>query len=121
MNTSEPTKKLRTDNPVELRFVGPSENRDKVVRYLKRMGFTDMSDSVPFREAFLEDYEENELPGLALVGARYKEDLTQKELSKLTGIPQGHISQMENGKRPIGKAIAKKLGKALNISYKVFL
>jgi len=28
---------------------------------------------------------------------------------------------MENGKRPIGKEMAKKLGKALNISYKVFL
>lgn len=114
-------KKPRIDKSVELRFVGPSENRDKAVRYMKRMGFADLSDSVPFREAFLEDYEEDELPGLALAGARYKEDLTQKQLSELTGIPQGHISQMENGKRPIGKTIAKKLGKALNISYKVFL
>jgi plasmid maintenance system antidote protein VapI len=39
----------------------------------------------------------------------------------MTGIPQRHISEMENGKRPIGKEMAKKLGKALNISYKVFL
>jgi len=28
---------------------------------------------------------------------------------------------MENGKRPIGKEIAKRLEKVLNISYKVFL
>ncbi len=117
----ELTKKLPINNPVELRFIGPSENQEKAVRYLKRMGFTDVSDSRPFREVFLEDCDEEELPGLALVGARCKEDITQKELSKLTGIPQGHISQMENGKRPIGKTIAKKLGKALDISYKVFL
>jgi hypothetical protein len=34
---------------------------------------------------------------------------------------QRHISGMENGKRPVGKETAKRLGKALNISYKVFL
>jgi plasmid maintenance system antidote protein VapI len=42
-------------------------------------------------------------------------------LSDLTGIPQRHISMMENGKRPIGKEMAKRLGNALNIGYKVFL
>jgi plasmid maintenance system antidote protein VapI len=47
--------------------------------------------------------------------------LTQIALSKLTGIPQRHISEMENGKRPIGKEMAKRLGKALNIGCKVFL
>ena len=82
----ELTKKLPINNPVELRFIGPSENQEKAVRYLKRMGFTDVSDSRPFREVFLEDCDEEELPGLALVGARCKEDITQKELSKLTGI-----------------------------------
>ena len=43
------------------------------------------------------------------------------KLAELTGIPQRHISEMENGKRPIGKEMAKRLGKALNIGYKVFL
>ncbi|OQY59199.1 MAG: hypothetical protein B6245_07935 [Desulfobacteraceae bacterium 4572_88] len=47
--------------------------------------------------------------------------MTQKELSRLTGIPQGHISKMENGKRAIGVKTAKQLAKVLNISYKVFL
>jgi len=28
---------------------------------------------------------------------------------------------MENGKRPIGKAMAKRLGEALGVGYKVFL
>jgi len=55
------------------------------------------------------------------LGARQKEGLTQKQAADLTGIPQRHISEMENGKRTIGKERAKILGKALNISYKVFL
>jgi plasmid maintenance system antidote protein VapI len=39
-------------------------------------------------------------------------------LSELTGILQRHISMMETGKRPIGKEMAKRLGKALNIGYR---
>ena len=56
-----------------------------------------------------------------LIGARGKENITQVELSEQTGIPRRHISDMENGRRPIGKQNAIKLGKALNISYRLFL
>ena len=61
------------------------------------------------------------MPGNMLVGARGKEDITQTKLSELTGIPRRHISDMENGRRPIGKQNAQKIGKALNISYRLFL
>lgn len=54
-------------------------------------------------------------------GARAREGLTQKQLSGITGVPARHISEMENGKRPIGKAMAKRLGTALGVGYKVFL
>ncbi|WP_442877394.1 helix-turn-helix domain-containing protein [Desulfolutivibrio sp.] len=37
------------------------------------------------------------------------------ELSQATGIPRRHISEMENGKRPIGKKNARLLAEALNI------
>ncbi|MFH1729663.1 MAG: helix-turn-helix transcriptional regulator [Pseudomonadota bacterium] len=56
-----------------------------------------------------------------LKGARYKEGLSQAELSKKTGIQVYNISKMENGKRAIGEKLAKKLGKVLQVSYKVFL
>jgi ribosome-binding protein aMBF1 (putative translation factor) len=79
-----------------------------------------MIDSVPWREAFPE-YKDEDLPGVCLRGSRHKEGITQKQLSERSGIPQRHISEMENGKRPIGKEMAKRLGKALNIGYKVFL
>jgi DNA-binding XRE family transcriptional regulator len=57
----------------------------------------------------------------ALRAYRYREDLTQKQLADSTGIPQRHISEMENGKRPIGKENAKKLAKVLNCDYRMML
>jgi DNA-binding XRE family transcriptional regulator len=58
---------------------------------------------------------------VAIRAYRYRENLTQRQLAEMTGIPQRHISEMENGKRVIGKELAKRLGKALNADYKVFL
>ncbi|MBI5557668.1 MAG: helix-turn-helix transcriptional regulator [Deltaproteobacteria bacterium] len=58
---------------------------------------------------------------VAIRAYRYRENLTQRQLAELTGIPQRHISEMENGKRVIGKELAKRLAKALNADYKVFL
>jgi ribosome-binding protein aMBF1 (putative translation factor) len=115
----EHTKKPPTET-VELRFLGPIVNMARAIETLKPLGFMDASDSVPWRESYPE-YSEEQLIGKALAGARYREGLTQNQLSELTGIPERHISEMENGKRPIGKEMAKRLGKALNISYKVFL
>jgi DNA-binding XRE family transcriptional regulator len=60
-------------------------------------------------------------PQIALRAYRHRENLTQRQLAELTGIPQRHISEMENGKRSIGKELAKRLGKALNAEYKMFL
>jgi ribosome-binding protein aMBF1 (putative translation factor) len=105
---------------VELRFIGPAARRQEAIEALKTMGFMDVADSVPWRECF-PDLRPEELPGRSLRGARAKEGLTQRELAHRTGIPQRHISEMENGKRPIGKEMAKRLGKALNLDPKVFL
>jgi len=113
------TKKHLTET-IELKFIGPIVNMASAVDALKPLGFMDTSDSVPWREAYPE-CSEAQLIGKALAGARYREGLTQMQLSEITGIPQRHISEMENGKRPIGKEMAKRLGKALNIGYKVFL
>jgi len=60
-------------------------------------------------------------PGQALKGARAKEGLTQRALADLTGLPQRHISEMENGQRPIGKQTARILAQALKVDYRVFL
>jgi len=59
--------------------------------------------------------------GVLLRGYRSREDFTQKQLSEMTGIPQRHISELENGKRQPGKDWAKKLATALNCDYRLFL
>ncbi len=115
-----PTKKPRTKGIVVLQFTGPLEKKDKAIEALKSLGFVDTSESISWRDAFPE-YNDSALPGVALAGARAKEGLTQQEPSRLTGIPQRHISEMENGKRAIGKERARRFAKVLNIGYKVFL
>jgi DNA-binding XRE family transcriptional regulator len=113
------TKKHRTDT-VELRFIGPVTNKATAVEKMKDLGFVDTSDTVPWRDAYPECSEE-QLIGKALAGVRYREGLTQAQLAEKIGVPQRHISEMENGKRPIGKAMAKRLGDALNVGYRMFL
>jgi DNA-binding XRE family transcriptional regulator len=58
---------------------------------------------------------------VALRAYRHREGLTQKRLAELTGIPQHHISEMENGKRTIGKERAKRLAEALHCDYRRLL
>jgi hypothetical protein len=105
---------------IEIRFIGPQDKKSEAISALKPLGFVDVSDSVPWMECFPE-LDEQSLPGVVLAGARAKEGLTQQRLSELTGIPQRHISEMENGRRPIGRDIAKRLERALKVGYKVFL
>ncbi len=84
-------------------------------QYLEGMGCV-VSDAADAREVF-----PDRSPGTLLSGARYREDMTQTQLSQTTGIPRRHISEMENGRRPIGKANARKLGQALGVDYRYFL
>ena len=60
-------------------------------------------------------------PGTVIRGLRCRDGLTQQALAKLAGIPQRHISEMENGKRPIGKQNAHKLATAFNTDPRMFL
>jgi plasmid maintenance system antidote protein VapI len=47
--------------------------------------------------------------------------LTQAQLAEKIGVKRHHISEMESGKRPIGKDMAKRLADVLHTDYKVFL
>jgi predicted transcriptional regulator len=42
-----------------------------------------------------------------IIQAREEKRLTQKDLAELTGIPQGHISRIENGMEMDGATLAK--------------
>lgn len=60
-------------------------------------------------------------PAAMLRGSRYKTGLTQHQLTELLGIAQPHLSAMENGKRPIGKNMARKLAAIFHCDYRIFL
>ena len=77
--------------------------------------------SVPWREAFQTLIQKHSEGGLILKGFRSHSGVTQKELAKALHISQHHISEMENGKRAIGKDIAKRFAKFFKTDYRVFL
>ncbi|RJP18385.1 MAG: XRE family transcriptional regulator [Candidatus Omnitrophota bacterium] len=98
----------------------PASKWDDAIKAVQKLGGYVIEESVPWREAFPPGYLENE-PAVLLKGARAREELTQERLSAMTKIPRRHISEMENGKRPIGKENARKLAEALKTNYRVFL
>lgn len=59
--------------------------------------------------------------GVLLRGTRYREGLNQSEMAKRIQITQADLSKMENGKRPIGKVIAKRIEKEFGVNYRYFL
>lgn len=79
------------------------------------------ADGIDWRDVLKTTIENGGEGAAALRGARSREGLTQKELAERVGIAQGHLSEMESGKRSIGKITAKKLGKALRVDYRIFL
>ena len=124
IKTKRPVMKGSTDtkiNSENMRFLVscPAPNAERIKQYLEKNGCVFVDESQEFADAkglFAERTSAN-----MLIGARGKENITQVQLSELTGIPRRHISDMENGRRPIGKQNALKLGKALNINYQLFL
>ena len=56
----------------------------------------------------------NERPGKMLKGLRLREELTQAQLAKAIGVPQGHISAYEKNARPIPREKAAKLAEVLH-------
>jgi len=59
--------------------------------------------------------------GDILRGFRAREEMTQAKLAAKVGVKAANISEMERGRRTIGKDMAKRLAKVFKVSYKVFL
>lgn len=108
-----------TEKTDMVRFIGPLDKIMQVRKFADTLGLADIEDTIDYRDAFPQ-LSENP-GGTAIRGYRYREGLTQMQLAELTGIPRRHISDMESGRRPIGKENAKKLAQALNADYRMFL
>lgn len=117
----EPTGKRHTKRKktVEARFIGAAEDISKLRAMAKEMGLIDATETVAIEEVFPELAQNP--GGVYLRGIRYREEITQKQLADLTEIPRRHISEMESGKRPIGKDTAKKMAKVFNCDFRLFL
>lgn len=122
------TKKRHIDQ-VEARFIGTPEDIMKLRQAARAFNVFDTTEGkLATREGERNWTLEEAFPemtwnagGVSVRGGRAKEGLTQRQLADLTGIPQRHISEMENGKRTIGRETARKLAKVLKVDYRVFL
>lgn len=100
-----------------LRVICPADRLEQVVHYLRDNGCSVSEDDELLPAEAVLDLK----PSTALRGARGKEEMTQVELSRRTGISVRRIRDMENDRRPIDEPTARILGEALNIGYRVFL
>ncbi len=117
----EHTKKRPTEEMVTLSLRVHRSNAERIKRFITSIEAEKQGESRPWREVIAELRPDDAIPSAILRGSRVKEELTQVQLSEMTGIPRRHISEMEHGKRPIGKETARKLAKALECDYRVFL
>ena len=127
----EPTKKQTTEEFADLCFRVPAVHADRIRAVVDNIlalignedkgmlanAGQDEEDRLYSIDAVFPDFH----PGDTLKGARLMHDLTQAQLAAMIGVKASHISEMEKGKRPIGKEMARRLAKALNTSYQVFL
>ncbi|ABK98738.1 helix-turn-helix domain-containing protein [Pelobacter propionicus] len=116
------TKKRPTDSRVPLTLMVHPVNVERIKRYVASIEPEKGDEgSITLDEFFVKTFPGETKPAVVLRGSRGRENLTQKQLAEATGIPQRHISEMEHGKREIGKERAKKLAAALHCDYRLFL
>ena len=60
-------------------------------------------------------------PAVLLKGLRTKEGLSQIDFAKEVRLTQQNLSAMENGRRSIGKEVAKRIAEKFGIDYRMFL
>ncbi|MEM1243522.1 MAG: helix-turn-helix transcriptional regulator, partial [Pseudomonadota bacterium] len=78
-------------------------------------------DALAIEDVFSDLIKESGEPALLLKGLRHKEGLTQIQFAQLIRITQTNLSAMENGRRKIGKDIAKRIAKKFSVDYRLFL
>jgi len=77
--------------------------------------------SVPAKIVFEKLEKKLTKSGALLKGLRTREGLTQINFAKKIKVTQANLSNMENGRRPIGKTVAMRIGKLFDIDYRYFL
>lgn len=110
----------------EMSYRIPSSARQKLNSFLKELDIskdeiTPWEEATPWEVLAKDRIAKYKKAGLVLRGARFRENMSQIKLAKLSGVSQNEISKIENGKRGVGKKVAKKLAKPLKINYLLLL
>ncbi len=101
-------------------YVIPKNIVDKyIVENVKPKKLT--KSSLPIKAIFDKLDEKFTKAGALLKGLRLREGLSQIEFAKKINVTQANLSNMENGRRSIGKIIAKRIEKVFGTNYRYFL
>jgi ribosome-binding protein aMBF1 (putative translation factor) len=100
-------------------LVHTRRHHTKVVPATKAL--PEKEENISWRDSAKKLIEKYSEAGAILRGARFKNDFTQKQLAEKLGVKPHHISEMEHGKRSIGKTMARRLAEVLDVDYRVFL
>ena len=116
-------KKHPTDASAKANFVWDGVHYSVPLRVISKYKVPDEAgdDTVSVEEAFADLINKYGESGALLRGLRHREGLSQVEFAKIIGISQNNLSAMENGRRTIGKEIAKRIAKKFNINYRILL
>ncbi len=99
-------------------FQIPKKEAQAVLALVESIG---ISSNTPSEVVFKEVAKNRPKGAVYLRGIRTREDISQKQLEKMTGVPVSNISKYESGSRKITESIAKKFAKALKIEVKKLL
>jgi DNA-binding XRE family transcriptional regulator len=120
-------KTLHTDKTTDIILTVPKMEHTKVIQAI--IGMFNLSGHKLIDDEAIDDNKRYSIeeafpdfcPATILHGARLRCELTQVELAEKLGIKQNHVSEMENGKRHISRAMAAKLSKIFNLSTETFI
>lgn len=104
----------------------PFSAKQKLSSFLKELDISkdeivSWDEATPWEVLAKDRIEKYKKTGLVLRGARHRKNMSQIELAKKSDVHQNEISKIENGKRTVGKKVAKRLARALNFDYRLLI
>ena len=116
---SAPTKKHHIDEVAKISWHGGLYVVP--IKIMERYKVTSDDQHISIDDLFSGLTQKSGEPGVLLKGLRYREGLSQIEFAKKLNISQTNLSAMENGRRAIGKDLAKRIADMFGLDYRIFL
>jgi DNA-binding XRE family transcriptional regulator len=98
-----------------------TEEKANAIETLLRESPADDDELIDASDVFPGLKDSKKLPSITFRGIRAKTGLTQVEVARRLRITQADVSKIESGKRPIGKALARRIEREFKIDYRRFL